>query len=109
MPNLISPSPWNWWDTTTPGQPRPEKYDLARLIAADGSRVWGCYGGAGDLALGKTPRDMANARLVMNAPELLKLADRFFSFYELHKSARGGQLGVEFEALRAKILGTPSA
>ena len=45
------------------------------------------------------------ARLIAHAPELLKIADRFFSFYELHKAARGGALGQEYEALRAKIMG----
>jgi len=51
----------------------------------------------------------ANARLLAAAPELLAVADRFFSFYELHKAARGGQLGREYEELRAKIMGAPSA
>ena len=45
------------------------------------------------------------ANLIVNAPELLELADRFFSFYELHKSARGGALGVQYQELRAKIMG----
>ena len=45
------------------------------------------------------------ANLVVNAPELLELADRLFSFYELHKSARGGALGVQYQELRAKIMG----
>lgn len=50
--------------------------------------------------------DIDQRRAIMNehAPALLKLADRFFSFYELHKDARGGQLGRDFEALRAKIM-----
>ncbi len=46
-----------------------------------------------------------DARIIANAPALLALADRFFSFYELHKSARGGALGREYEELRAKIMG----
>ncbi len=49
------------------------------------------------------------ARLLANSPELLKLAERFFSFYQLHKTARGGQLGCEYEALRAKIMGAPQS
>ena len=46
-------------------------------------------------------------RLAQHAPELLKIADRFFSFYELHKAARGGALGREYEELRTKIMGDP--
>lgn len=53
--------------------------------------------------------ERATIKLIAAAPELLKLADRFFSFYELHKAARGGQLGREYETLRAKIMGEPSA
>lgn len=49
------------------------------------------------------------ARLVAHAPELFRIAERFFSFYELHKSARGGQLGRDYEELRAKIMGAPRA
>ena len=49
------------------------------------------------------------ANLVVNAPELLDLANRLFAFYELHKSARGGQLGREYEELRAKIMGEPKS
>jgi len=49
------------------------------------------------------------ANLVVNAPELLELADRLMSFYELHKSARGGKLGHDYKALRAKIMGETSA
>ncbi len=45
------------------------------------------------------------ARLLAHAPELFRLTERFFSFYELHKAARGGQLGREYEELRAKIVG----
>lgn len=45
------------------------------------------------------------ARLIANAPDLFRLAERFFSFYELHKAARGGALGREYEELRAKIMG----
>jgi hypothetical protein len=45
------------------------------------------------------------SNLAVNALELLTLADRLFAFYELHKAARGGQLGREYEALRAKIMG----
>lgn len=53
--------------------------------------------------------DPRAAAIRQHAPELLALADRFFAFYELHKSARGGQLGKDFEELRAKIMGAPSA
>jgi hypothetical protein len=49
--------------------------------------------------------ERATVTLIAKAPELLALADRFFSFYELHKSARGGALGREYEELRAKIMG----
>lgn len=45
------------------------------------------------------------ARLLAHAPELFRIAERFFAFYELHKAARGGQLGREYEELRAKIMG----
>lgn len=45
------------------------------------------------------------ARLLAHAPDLFRLAERFFSFYELHKSARGGALGVQYQELRAKIMG----
>lgn len=45
------------------------------------------------------------ARLLAHAPDLFRIAERFFSFYELHKSARGGQLGRDYEELRAKIMG----
>ena len=45
------------------------------------------------------------ASLAANSEALLEIADRFFSFYELHKAARGGQLGRDYEALRAKIMG----
>jgi hypothetical protein len=45
------------------------------------------------------------ANLIVNAPELLDLADRLFNFYELHKSARGGGLGQKYQELRAKIMG----
>lgn len=53
--------------------------------------------------------ERATVNLIAAAPELLKIADRFFSFYELHKAARGGQLGREYEELRAKIMGEPGA
>lgn len=57
-----------------------------------------------------TVGDISQRKALMNehAPELLKIADRFFSFYELHKDARGGQLGRDFEALRAQIMGEAS-
>lgn len=62
------------------------------------------------MADGTTERAVTQrANLVVNAPELLELADRLFSFYELHKTARGGQLGRDYEALREKIMGAPSA
>lgn len=47
------------------------------------------------------------ACLLAHAPALFRIAERFFSFYELHKAARGGQLGREYEALREKIMGAP--
>jgi hypothetical protein len=45
------------------------------------------------------------ANLVVNAPELLAIADRLFNFYELHKHPNGGGLGLDFKDLRAKIMG----
>lgn len=61
------------------------------------------------IIINEPPGDMAThdevARLLAHAPDLFRIADRFFAFYELHKAARGGQLGREYEELRAKIMG----
>ena len=64
-----TPGPWKWWDKSTG---RPERYDLCKLIAANGKRIFGGYGGEGFSAIGKTPEDEANARLIVAAPDLLE-------------------------------------
>jgi len=62
-----TPGPWKWWDKSTG---RPERYDLCKLIAANGKRIFGGYGGEGFSAIGKTPEDEANARLIAAAPRM---------------------------------------
>lgn len=58
--------PWRWWDETTG---RPKNYDLMHLDGP-GKRILGCYGGAGFNALGKEDEDIANARLIVQAPAM---------------------------------------
>lgn len=104
----ITHTPGPWISIKTEQVDSSDPYRFAIICAADpiGTK-------ANDIASipyrASEGRTAANARLIAASPDLLKLADRLFSFYELHKAARGGQLGREFEELRAKIMGAPSA
>jgi len=61
-----TPGPWHWW--TKPD--RPKGYDLAKLLSPT-REVLSMYGGAGKKALGRTSEDIANAKLIAAAPDLL--------------------------------------
>lgn len=63
-----TPGPWKWWDESTG---RPKKYDCAKLLGKDGRTIINKYGKAGDLSLGTSEEDVANARLIAAAPKLL--------------------------------------
>lgn len=83
--------PWKWWEEASG---RPKKYDLMKLLGADGYHILGCYGKEGERALVKTTfapgtskkkqqesiaNDIANARLIAAAPELLQALEELAS------------------------------
>src|ERR1700761_3242499 len=67
MTNAHTPTPWHFWDEKTQGRPRPEGYDLAKLIGADGQVIISFYGGEGKFALGKDKIDVKNAEFIVHA------------------------------------------
>lgn len=79
MPHTThTPGPWKWWSKS---DGRPAKYDLAKLVGADGTHVLTTYGGESLNALGKTRRARANAALIEAAPVLLEALQEILYAY----------------------------
>jgi hypothetical protein len=66
-----TPGPWKWW---TRESGRPENYDLSKLLSdtREDEPILTLYGGEGFNAIGEKEEDIANARLIAAAPEMLE-------------------------------------
>ena len=110
-----TPTPWEWWSKDYAPHPRPKNYDLAHLYGANGDCVLTMYGGAGNLALGKSPEDIANAAFIVLAcnahADLLAACQLMVGSLGALEEERGlKMLGLSVDAMNAAIAkaeGTP--
>lgn len=98
--------PWEWWSKKTG---RPPKYDITRLLGADGSDILSMYGGEGLDALGKSQKARANARLIEEAPNTIILLKKCFDYIDTHSNfdnKTAETLYAEINALFRRLGGT---
>jgi len=89
-----TPAPWVYWDENNG---RPKNYDLMKLFSlSTNKQIIKCYGGSGLNAFGKTDEDIANAKLIYAAPELLEALQSLLDMYvELGYSGDAGSFNPE--------------
>src|SRR5574340_1130650 len=93
-----TPGPWHWWSDRDDDQ-RPKNYPMAKLLDKDGRMIFCVHGGAGEKALGESQENIANARLIAAAPQLLAACKDYFVGIEegkrIHDDFPPGSAGAE--------------